>query len=398
MKHRLSVWKMCPCCLVLAGSLVISAGCAKKAPPPAKNKIVRVSLAKMPEKDFCQRIPVQGTVEPVEFAALSSRTEGTLDILNVSEGDAVKKGQVLFQIDRQNLENEVTVAQRALEVCESEVKTARISLELAKIKLKKAQIDYTRAQTLRKSNAVSQDSYEAAELAAKEAEAECAKSESLLQIAEALVGKQRNSLSIAQKNLADSEIKAPFDGIITDTFVERGEFVKGGTQIIRLENQKSLEVVCSISAIHYTSIQPGKTKAIFAMDDLPAGNAVVSYRAPNVDPLSRTFKIKILLPKDTPLVSGIMCSVDLLVMERHGFGLPSDAIQVRDNGTQVAFAEKDGAAEQVIVKTGIVDGKLTEVLNAADLKNRRFVVQGQTFINPGDKLSILKELDPNVLK
>ena len=75
-----------------------------------------------------------------------------------------------------------------------------------------------------------------------------------------------------------------------------------------------------------------------------------------------------------------------------------DAIQIRDNGTQVAFAEKDGAAEQVIVKTGIVDGKLTEVLNAADLKNRRFVVQGQTFINPGDKLSILKEIDPNVLK
>ena len=158
MKHRQSVWKWCPCCLLLAGCMAVSAGCAKKAPPPAKNKIVRVSLAKMPELDFRQRIPVQGTVEPVEFAALSSRTEGTLDILNVSEGDAVKKGQVLFQIDRQNLENEVTVAQRALEVCESEVKTARISLELAKIKLKKAQIDYTRAQTLRKSNAVSQDS------------------------------------------------------------------------------------------------------------------------------------------------------------------------------------------------------------------------------------------------
>lgn len=398
MKLRQPVWKLSAWGLLIAGLTLVPTGCAKKSRPAAKNKIVRVSLSKMPEKNFRQRIPVQGTVEPVEFAALSSRTEGTLDILNVSEGDMVKKGQVLFQIDRQNLENEVTVAQRALEVCESEVKTARISLELARIKLKKATIDYTRAQTLRKSNAVSQDSYEAAELAAKEAEAECAKSESLLQIAEALVGKQRNSLSIAQKNLADSEIKAPFDGIITDTFVERGEFVKGGTQIIRLENQKSLEVVCSISAIHYTSILPGKTKAVFAMDDMPAGEAVVSYRAPNVDPLSRTFKIKILLPQDTNLVSGLMCSVDLLIKERHGFGLPSDAIQIRDNGTHVAFAEKDGAAEQVVVKTGITDGNLTEILNAADMKDRRFVVQGQTFINPGDKLSILKELDPNVLK
>ncbi len=398
MKLRQSVWKLSAWGLLIAGLMLGTSGCAKKKRPPAKNKIVRVSLAKMPEMNFRQRIPVQGTVEPVEFASLSSRTEGTLDILNVDEGDVVKKGQLLFQIDRQNLENEVTVAQRALEVCESEVKTARINLELAKIKLKKATIDYNRAQTLRKSNAVSQDSYEAAELAAKEAEAECAKSESLLQIADALVGKQRNSLSIAQKNLADSEIKAPFDGIITDKFVERGEFVKGGTQIIRLEDQKRLEVVCLISALHYPSILPGKTRAVFALDNMPAGEAVVSYRAPNVDPLSRTFKIKILLPEDTKLVSGLMCSVDLLIQERGGFGLPSDAIQLRDNGSQVAFADKDGIAEQVVVKTGIVDGNFTEVLNAEELKGRRFVVSGQTFINPGDKLSILKELDPNVLK
>lgn len=384
--------------LLLPGLLLVSAGCSKKAPPPAKNKIVRVTLAPMHKQAFRQRIPVQGTVEPVEFAALSSRTEGTLDILNVSEGDKVKKGQILFQIDRQNLENEVTVAQRALEVCKSEVKTARISLELAKIKLKKAEIDYNRAQTLRASNAVSQDSYEAAELAAKEAEAECAKSESLLQIAEALVGKQQNNLSIAQKNLADSEIRAPFDGIITDTFVERGEFVKGGTQIIRLENQESLEVVCLISALHYSSIQPGKTRALFALDEMSAGEALVSYRAPNVDPLSRTFKIKILLPKDTPLVSGLMCSVDLLTQERQGYGLPSDAIQIRGDNVQVAFAEKDGMAEQLLIKAGIVDGKLTEVLNADAYKGRRFVVTGQTFVNPGDKLSILKELEPNVLK
>ncbi|MBR2642571.1 MAG: efflux RND transporter periplasmic adaptor subunit [Lentisphaeria bacterium] len=398
MKHRLPDWKMCSCCLLLAGLALAPAGCAKKAPPAAKNKVVRVTLAKMPQMDFRQRIPVQGTVEPVEFASLSSRTEGTLDILNVDEGDVVKKGQLLFQIDRQNLENEVSVAQRALEVCKSEVNTARISLQLAQIKLKKAEIDYERAKTLRKSNAVSQDNYEAAELAAKEAQAECAKSQSLLRIAEALEAKQETSLSIARKNLADSEIKAPFDGIITEKFVERGEFVKGGTQIIRLENQKSLEVVCQISALHYNSILPGKTRAVFALDDMPAGEAIVSYRSPSVDPLSRTFKIKILLPADTSLVSGLMCSVDLLTRESKGYGLPSDAIQIRGDNVQVAFADKDGIAEQLEIKTGIVDGKFTEVLNAKDFAGRRFVVSGQTFINPGDKLSVLRELDSNVLK
>ena len=60
--------------LLIAGVVLVPAGCAKKAPPAAKNKIVRVSLAKMPEMNFRQRIPVHGSVEPVEFAPRSSRT------------------------------------------------------------------------------------------------------------------------------------------------------------------------------------------------------------------------------------------------------------------------------------------------------------------------------------
>lgn len=378
--------------LAAAGMFFGVAGCGKKNTAGKQNKVVRVSLAQLTEQDFKQRIPVQGTVEPVEFAALSSRTEGTLDILNVDEGDVVKKGQLLFQIDRRNLENEVTVAQRALDVCETEVKTARISFDLAKIRQTKARIDFERAQTLRKSNAVSQDSFETAELAFKEAQAECNRAASLVDIAEALVEKQRNNLSIAQKNLADSEIKAPFDGVITDTFVEQGEFVKGGTEILRLENPAARDVVCFISALHYPNIVPGETRALFRLDDAPAGEAVVTYRAPNVDPLSRTFKIKIRVPQHTALVSGVMCSVDLLTRERHGFGLPADAFQQRDNGQVIVLAEKDGKAEQIVVKPGITDNNMTEILDAEPLKGRKFIVRGQTFVNAGDQLSVLKEL------
>ncbi len=382
-------------CLVLTACLVLElAGCGKKKQRPGSNKVIRVSTALMIERNFCQRIPVQGTVWPIQFAVLSSRTEGTLDVLNVDEGSVVKKGDLLFQIDRQTLLNRVTVAQRELEVSESEVKTARIELNLADIKKKKAKVDYERADTLRQSNAVSQESFETAELAYKEAEAEYTKSASLLRIAEAQAEKQRNNLSIARKNLADSEIRAPFDGIITDKYVECGEFVKGGTQIIRLENQRNLEVICMISAIHYNTIHQNKTRAVFSIDKRPAGEALVTYRAPNVDPLSRTFKIKITLPKDTRLVSGLMCTVDLIVKERRGFGLPSDAIQIRGENTQVVFSVKnDGTAWQVVVRPGITDGKFTELLGIERLKKRKFVVRGQTFISPGDKLSILKELD-----
>ena len=70
---------------------------------------MRVVLQKLKEQKFQDRLPVKGTVFPVEYATISARTEGTLDDLKVDEGDMVKKGDLLFSIDRATLENDVTV-------------------------------------------------------------------------------------------------------------------------------------------------------------------------------------------------------------------------------------------------------------------------------------------------
>ena len=372
----------------LAGALIVScaAGCRKKVAKERKEKIVRVGVMKPVNKLFQQRIPVQGTVSPVRYATLSSKTSGSLDILEASEGKKMKKNDLLFQVDKSNLENQVTVAQRQFDVCRSEVETAKIALDLAKIRLRKAQLDYKRAETLHKTKAISEENYESAEVDLKGAIAEVSSSDAQLKIAIAKRDQQENNLKIARKNLADSEVRAPFDGIITVCDFEPNESVSQGTAILKIEDQSLLEVECFISSVYYNMIAPGKTRANFRLDGQPAGSALVTYRSPSVDPLSRTFKIKIRLPKDTPLVSGLLCDVELMLQERQGYGVPADAIMTRDQGKEVIFVLENGKAKLVEVKRGIVEPVYAEIIGGSKLKESAVIISGHTFVNNGDKV------------
>ena len=374
--------------LLLAGVMTVScaSGCRKKAVQERKEKVVRVGVMKPVYKMFQQRIPVQGTVAPVRYATLSSKTSGSLDILEASEGKQMKKNALLFQVDKSNLENQVTVAQRQFDVCRSEVETAKIALDLAKIRLRKAELDFKRARTLHQTKAISQENYESAEVDLKGAIAEVESSNAQLKIAIAKRDQQENNLKIARKNLADSEVRAPFDGIITLCDFEPNEYVSQGTAILKIEDQSLLEVECFISSVYYNMITPGKTRADFKLDGKNAGSAVVSYRSPSVDPLSRTFKIKIRLPKDTPLVSGLLCDVELMLQERQGYGVPADAIMTRDKGREVIFVLDNGKARMIEVKRGIAEPLYAEIIDGSKLKNESVIISGHTFVNNGDKV------------
>ncbi|OGV35398.1 MAG: hypothetical protein A2020_06605 [Lentisphaerae bacterium GWF2_45_14] len=368
----------------LLAALMALSGCGKAEAKATKSRIIRVDTQKLTEKIFRQKIGIQGTVQPVEEADISSRTSGTLDIVHVIEGEIVKKGQALFQVDRQNLENIVTVNKHNLEVEKDSLATAEIDLKVAGTVYRKEQIDFNRAKRLRDSHAISEDAYETADVNLQTAAAEIEKCASVVNYSKSKVEQQKVNLRIAEKNLEDSLVLAPFDGVITAKKREQGEYVNSGTPIVHIENQNALELSCLISGIYYDSIIPEKTKVVLALDHENAGDAVISYRSPSVEPQSRTFEIKIRLPEGTPLISGTLCDVSLILTERSGRGLPTDAVLLRKGGKYKAFTSKDGKAELVDVTPGITEEGMTEISDSDKLLNEQFIVSGQYFVNPGD--------------
>lgn len=373
--------------ILAVSALLLAAGCEKPV-AKTKEKTTRVNISQLQKRVFRQRIPLQGTVQPVEFATISAKIGGTLEMLKVDEGDKVKKGDLLFGIDRQVLKNQVVVKEDEIKVRQSALQSAEISLNIAKISYDQAKRDFERARNLSRSKAISESSLESAETDFRKAEMDVNNANAAIANAKALLKQAESNLAIARKNLDDSTTVAPFDCVVFDKYVEENEFVSAGQDILKLENHDALEVVCFISAVYYNAVVEGKTPVDFTdRSGKAVARSVISYKAPGIDPESRTFKIKVAVPKSANLVSGMLCELDIILTEREGYGLPESAILLRAGNRMIAYTvNAQSRAESVEIKRGIIDGGFSEILNAEDLLKHRFVITGQTFINNGSLL------------
>ena len=142
-----------------------------------------------------------------------------------------------------------------------------------------------------------------------------------------------------------------------------------------------------LETIYYPSITP-ETTVVLSLHGLELCRAKLSYISPSIDSLTRTFEIKADLPQQGNLISGTLCDVAVVLAEREGLGLPSDAILSRAGGQSVVFAVNNGMAEELPATTGFTTDGFTEILNANDLQDRQFVIEGQYFLNNGSRIEI----------
>jgi RND family efflux transporter MFP subunit len=376
------------CMSAMVPLLLVTAGGCKKETKKARERSIRVTVQQLEKRTFREQLPLQGTVQPVEFATISAKTGGTVEKLNVEDGDHCKKGDVLFVIDRKILENQVVVKKDEIKVKEAAVNSAKHALDTAKIKLEQAKRDHQRAKDL--GWATSKSNLEVAETAEKTAAMAVKDAEASVTYANAQLEQAKSNLAIAEKNLADATVRAPFDCVVTETFVEQNEYVTMGKNILKLENQSKLEIVSYISSVYYHKIIPGKTVIEFIGQDGKAiGKCKVTFKSPCVDPASRTFELKAVIPADVNLVSGMLSEFNLVLDEKESYGLPADAMMLRANDRYIVYyVNGEGRAQELEVKRGILDGKYCEVLNAGEFSGKYVVITGQTYVNNNTLLDI----------
>ncbi len=376
--------------LSAAVATAVLCGCSKEK-KSYKERSIRVAVAKMEKRTFRRQIPVQGTVMPVEYATISAKISGTLETLKVDEGDRRKAGDMLFGIDRQILKNQLIVKEDEIKVREAALQSAGFALAAAEINCKQAKHDYERALTLKDSKAISQASFESTETAYKKAQTDVQSAQAEVINVSSQLKQAQSNLAIARKNLEDSYITAPFDCVITDTYVEENEYVSVGQNILKLENPDVLEIICHISAVYYNQILPGTTEVeILDNSGNAAGRAKITYKSPAIDPESRTFKMKIRVPRTIPLVSGMLCEMKIILQEKVAYGLPAEAVLLRANNRMIAYTvNSESRAESVDIERGIVDDGFCEIVNFQSVAGKRFIVRGQTFVNNGSLLAII---------
>ena len=322
-----------------------------------------VKNAAMPEL-----LDVVGSVRARTSAVVSTRIPGSISVLRVHEGDRVKKGQVLAQLDAQ--ENQATAA-----VATAAIDEARRGLDEALSRKKLADTTFDRYQNLYKEQAVSRQEFDVRQTEKNMAAQGAARAESRL--------RQAQEGSKAATTVSDyTRIIAPISGIIASKQADLGATVFPGQPLMTIEDEGTYQLELALPENVATKVKPG-TPLQVTLDAIGSTfSARIAEIVPTADPASRTFTAKIAL-KQSGLKSGMFGRGAIsLGTTVNGITVSKKAVVERGALTYVWALEKDNIARMRIVKVGRQTGERVEILSGLS-EGDRVVAAGVEKVTEG---------------
>lgn len=326
-------------------------------------------------------IILPGNIEPVTEAPVLARADGYIERRLVDIGDRVKAGQTLAEIDAPELTDQVAQAraaeqqaEAALEQATANVKQGQTDMELARIMAQRSGVLVGKGAVARQDDDQTQAQYQA-KLAA-------------LQSLEKAVDVQKANIAAAKSNLARLQtldeyrrVVAPFDGVITLRNVDVGALVTAGsTMLFRMAQMDTLRTYITVPQSYSGSIHPGEP-AVLTVTNLPGRQfaGTVTRTANALDPTSRTLLVEVRVPNaDHTLLPGMYAQVELTGARADPpLLVPSDAMIMRDNGSQVAVVGPGDVLHLQKIEVGRDYGDKLEVVGGLHEGDR--IVS-----NPGD--------------
>ena len=352
---------------ILLSTLLFSAACnsEKKSVQGEPETVRGVALLTVQRVQLPSYYEAIGTVRPVQSAQLSAQMMGNIVSMNVREGDRVSRGQVLAHIDDSQTGAALDRAQAALRASLQDIAAANSDFALAESTLK-------RYQVLQEKKSVSAHEFEEVSARYEAAKARREMAQANHAGAEAAVTQARTAQGY-------STVRAPFAGIITAKLVEAGSLVSPGVPIYTLEDTGAFRLEVSVDESNIGAVHLGATVpvSIDAAGDKSLAGKVVQL-LPSADAGSRTFLVKIELPKDPSIRAGLFGRARFSTGTREGFSLPQTAIVKRAAMQAVyAVASDQVASLRYVTLGGSADGQF-EVLSGLENGDR-------IIANPGDR-------------
>ena len=365
---------------------------AENGVPDETTKRIPVVLTPAKTMTFEDRVVVAGSIEAKQFALVSARIPGTLDTVYVDEGDSVEAGKTkLFQTDSLKLSKALAMAEQVLSVAECSVNEKEASLEQVQADKEQAEVDMKRYQDLFQDKAVPKQLVEHQESKFKQALAMIKHAEALLALEKNKLEQDRLSLTMAEKDLADSLVLAPISGHVSKRFKEPGEMAGAGTPVLRIEDLSVVEISAYLPEQYYARVVAGQTEMRVRVAGTDLGTRPVTYKSPTVDPKLRTFEVGGTVESPpTGLVPGCLAKITIVMDGRSGVGVPTVAVQRRGGGS-VVFAVDGEQARMIQVETGREMDGWTEIATGELPAGTPVITMGQHLVEDGTPVSLVKE-------
>ena len=314
---------------------------------------------------------IVGTVRARTSAVVSTRIPGTVSMLRVREGDRVRKGQLMAQLDAQ--ENQSNAAAAAAGVDE-----ARRGLDEALSRKRLAETTFDRYQKLFSEQAVSRQEFDVKQSERDLAAQGVARAEARL--------KQAQEGARSAGTMADyTRIVAPIAGIITSRQADLGATVFPGQPLMTIEDEGSYQLELAIPEGMASMVRPGTPVQVTLDAQGSSFAAKIGEIVPAADPASRTFAAKIGLTRKG-LTSGMFGRGTIaLGRDVNSMMVARGAIVERGALTSVWAIDKDNVARMRLVKTGRTVGDRVEILSGLS-DGERIVVGGAEKVSEGSRV------------
>ncbi len=374
-------------------------------------------------RDIEVKLSFTADIVAAKQASIFSKVSGYIRKIHVERGDFVKEGQLLAEIDDQELRASaeqaraaLLSAQAGLEVARSTLEGQRANLETQRANLAKARAvaandarqaermktlfqkgmvaaaDWDNARTNADSSAASTDS---AEAQLRLAQVQITTQESQVRLAQAQVETFRAALALAQANLSNTRLVAPFAGYVAQRNLDPGAAVSAqssGTTntsvgILQVQDLAEVKVQLDVPERDISRVAVGAPVRVTVdpyKGEVFAGS--IARIVNNLDPRSRTMSVEVDIPnKDARLKPGMFARVEAVVDARKGvLTIPSEALRVGD-GRPTVMVVRNGTVETVALELGAGDAKGIEVVKGL-AEREQVILQGKDLVRQGQKV------------
>ncbi|MCM8811329.1 MAG: efflux RND transporter periplasmic adaptor subunit [Candidatus Omnitrophica bacterium] len=331
---------------------------------------IPVEVAKVKETTLKEEIKSLGEIEPYQKVVIYSEVSGLIEKLNVKQGDYVKKGDFIAQIDYKKRKIDY-------ENVENQLKAAMINLE----NIKK---DYERFTNLFKEGIISEKKLDDIK--------------TQYEVVSHQVEGLKKQFELVRIRLNEAFIYSPINGFIAEKFVDEGEFITESSMmrsvpIVSIIDISKVKINLPVSAEDISKVKKGQS-VLIKIDSFPDkvfyGNVSKIY--PFVDEKTRTVNVEVILENSSFIIKpGMYCKGKILIGEKKALIVPLDAImKLPASGSYYCFRIKDNTAEKVYIKVGKIGENYAEIKEGLN-KDDIVIVTSQGILDTGKKVKIIKE-------
>src|SRR5262245_46306425 len=300
-------------------------------------------------RDLEAIVSASGKIQPKRQVNVSANTTGRVTRVAVEEGQRVKTGQFLLEIDPRSLDAQLQRGEASVAAAQSSLQQSRASVQQTRVALDLARQNLKRTQELWKEGLTTRESLERAENDVEAREAELKTREQEIQTNEQRIKVEEAGLATTKYNLNQVIISAPMDGLVTRRSIEEGETAVLGTMnnagsvLLTIADMSMLEAEVEVDETEIPSVTLGQAAKV-TIDAIPdrtfkghvteVGNSPIQTTTQNTggQRQATTFKVVITIDEAVPDVRpGFTCTAEITTATRTNVvSVPIQALTVRE--------------------------------------------------------------------